>query len=96
MLPISFLESERGQSVSRRAVASLAAFFTPLISSSTFEHKFGPGFYTTPSPKYALEYAGLDGVILILNIFRSQILMQGFEPNLRLYIQAGSKPKKRT
>ena len=94
MLSISFLESERGHPVSRRAVTSLAAFFT--LSSSTFEHKFGPGFYTTPSPKYALEYAGLDGVILILNIFRSQILMQGFEPNLRLYIQAGSKPKKRT
>lgn len=29
MLPISFLESDRGHSVSRRAVASLAAFFTP-------------------------------------------------------------------
>lgn len=51
--------------LSRRAVASLAAFFTPLTSSNTFDHEFGPGFYTTPSAEYALEYAGLDGAILI-------------------------------
>ncbi|CDM38221.1 unnamed protein product [Penicillium roqueforti FM164] len=51
--------------LSRRAVASLAAFLTLHISPKTFDHEFRPGFYTNYSFKHAMEYAGSDGVILI-------------------------------
>lgn len=51
--------------LSRPATASLASLFAPLVSSNTLQNEFGPGLYATPSLKYALDYAGPNGVILI-------------------------------
>ncbi|KAJ5145831.1 uncharacterized protein N7515_000395 [Penicillium bovifimosum] len=51
--------------LSRPSTVSLASLFTPLVSSNTLQDEFGPGLYATSSLKYALDYAGPDGVILI-------------------------------
>ncbi|KAJ6169404.1 hypothetical protein N7497_002247 [Penicillium chrysogenum] len=51
--------------LSRPSIVSLASLFAPLVSSNTPQNEFGPGLYATSSLKYALDYAGPDGVILI-------------------------------
>jgi hypothetical protein len=51
--------------LSRSSTVSLASLFAPLVSSNTLQNGFGPGLYATSSLKYALDYAGPDGVILI-------------------------------
>jgi hypothetical protein len=49
----------------RPSMVSLASLFAPLVSSNTLQNEFGPGLYANSSLKYALDYAGPDGVILI-------------------------------
>ncbi|KAJ5834329.1 hypothetical protein N7447_000355 [Penicillium robsamsonii] len=49
--------------LSRRAVANLVAFFTPLVSSNTFDHEFGPA--TLPS------YSNMTKVLWVLILTQS-------------------------
>lgn len=53
----------RGTSFST-LVTSLA-FFIPVLHSQNLDNEFGPGIYTTNSLRYALEYAGNNGVVMV-------------------------------
>ncbi|KAL4807017.1 hypothetical protein BDV18DRAFT_159239 [Aspergillus unguis] len=53
----------RGTSFST-LVASLA-FFIPLLHSQNLENEFGPGIYATNSFRYALDYAGNNGAVMV-------------------------------
>lgn len=53
----------RGMSFST-LVPSLA-FFIPVLHSQNIENEFGPGIYATNSFRYALDYAGNNGAVMV-------------------------------
>jgi hypothetical protein len=40
-------------------------FFIPVIASSNNDNEFGPGIYTTTSLKHALNYAAIQGALMV-------------------------------
>ncbi|GFF49845.1 hypothetical protein IFM51744_07188 [Aspergillus udagawae] len=51
--------------LSRLALYSAMAWFLPTVNSNHADNEFGPGIYTTPSLELALEYAGVQGALMV-------------------------------
>ncbi|GFF96329.1 hypothetical protein IFM61606_03222 [Aspergillus udagawae] len=51
--------------LSRLALYSAMAWFLPTVNSNYADNEFGPGIYTTPSLELALEYAGVQGALMV-------------------------------
>lgn len=49
----------------KAGVALSMSFFVPVIKTSYAENEFGPGIYTTNNFRYAKDYAGLNGAIML-------------------------------
>ncbi|KAF5857450.1 hypothetical protein ETB97_005764 [Aspergillus alliaceus] len=51
--------------LARPAACLSMTFFLPVISSTSFDNEFGPGLYATHDLGIALDYAGLNGAVMV-------------------------------
>ncbi|RHZ55215.1 uncharacterized protein CDV56_104825 [Aspergillus thermomutatus] len=51
--------------LSRQAACLTMTFFLPVMSSTNFDNEFGPGIYATKDLSTALDYAGLNGAVMV-------------------------------
>lgn len=74
--------------LTQHALVRLMAFFSPVIQGSWADNEFGPGFYTSPSLKTALTYAGSQGAVMVFkdldarNLQRLQLSSQDWETTI--------------
>ncbi|KAI9371352.1 hypothetical protein BJX61DRAFT_33278 [Aspergillus egyptiacus] len=51
--------------LTRRAAYLSMSLFLPVISTANFDHEFGPGIYASDDLSTAIEYAGINGAIMV-------------------------------